>query len=131
MLLELRIWGLRFHMGVRVTQVFDEVRRIDDRDVRVWGWVYDTLEGHLEMGRMDWEVRKWLDTGEVDFHIRAVSRRAPGGNPVVRLGFPLFGRRRQLRFYGRACDRIATLTETELDRARADGARVGEPALTS
>jgi uncharacterized protein (UPF0548 family) len=126
MLLELRIWGLRFHMGVRVAQVFDEVRTIDGRDVRVWGWAYDTLEGHLEMGRMDWEVRKWLDSGEVDFHIRAVSRRAPAGNPVVRLGFRLFGRRRQLRFYDRACARLARLTEIELERAEA---RVGEPAI--
>jgi uncharacterized protein (UPF0548 family) len=129
MLLELRIWGLRFHMGVRVAQVFDEVRTIDGHDVRVWGWAYDTLEGHLEMGRMDWEVRKWLDSGEVDFHIRAVSRRAPAGTAVVRLGFRLLGRRRQLRFYVRACERIARLTECELERALVAEARVGEPAI--
>ena len=45
---------------------------------------------------MDYEVRKWLDTGEVEFRIAAVSHRARVGNPLVRLGFGLLGRREQV-----------------------------------
>ena len=35
---------------------------VDGRPVRVWGWPYRTLEGHIEQGEMSWEVWKWLDT---------------------------------------------------------------------
>jgi hypothetical protein len=62
---------------------------------------------------MDYEVWKWLDTGEVEFRITAVSRRAHIRNPLVRLGFRLFGRREQLRFYRHACAEMARLTALE------------------
>src|SRR5215210_7787620 len=65
MLLELRFYGLRFHVG---------------------------------QGQMDWQIWKWLDSGEVEFRIQAFSKQASGGNPIVRLGFRLFGRREQLKF---------------------------------
>ncbi|HEX6584774.1 MAG TPA: DUF1990 family protein, partial [Thermoleophilaceae bacterium] len=54
MLLEVRFWGLTFRFGVRVSGVIDELRRVDGRDVRVWGWSYATLQGHLETGQMDY-----------------------------------------------------------------------------
>ena len=98
MLLQLRFHGLRFHGGVRVCEVYDEERQSAGRTARVWGWAYQTLEGHLEMGQMDWQVWKWLDTGQVEFRIHAYSRGAPERNPIVRLGFRLFGRREQLAF---------------------------------
>src|SRR5215217_2039923 len=63
MLLELRFHGLRFHAGVRIGGTRDETTMIDGRRVRVWGWNYRTLHGHLEMGQMDYEVWKWLDSG--------------------------------------------------------------------
>jgi hypothetical protein len=63
MLLELRFHGLRFHGGVRVSEVYDEELERQGRRARVWGWAYQTLEGHLEMGQMNWEVWKWLDSG--------------------------------------------------------------------
>jgi uncharacterized protein (UPF0548 family) len=122
MLLEARFYGLRFRFGVRVGGVVDETRRIDGRDVRVWGWNYRTLQGHLEMGQMDFEVWKWLDTGEVEFHTSRFSRHAPAGNPVVRLGLHLFGRRQQVRFARRACERMARLTAAALDRPEEDAA---------
>jgi len=96
MLLEGRFHGLHFHMGVRVTEVLDETR--DGQD-RVWGWTYETLEGHLERGRMTYEVVKHTDTGAVEFVTRGVSQRSPALGPVVGLGWRLFGRRTQLRFY--------------------------------
>ena len=113
-----RFVGLDFRLGVRVGEVTDEVRQEGGRPVRVWGWNYRTLRGHLERGQMDYEVWKWLDTGEVEFRIAAVSRRARVGNPLVRIGFALLGRREQLKFYPHTCRQMAALT----------AARTGRPA---
>jgi uncharacterized protein (UPF0548 family) len=122
MLLEARFYGLRFRFGVRVGGVVDEIRDVDGRKVRVWGWNYRTLQGHLEAGQMDYEVWKWLDTGDVEFHTCRFSRRARTGNPVVRLGLRMFGRRQQVKFARHACDRMCRLTEAALGRAeRAEG----------
>lgn len=109
MLLEVRFWGLRFPVGVRVGAVIDETRVVDGRDVLVWGWGYGTLQGHLEVGQMDYEVWKWLDTGAVEFRVHVVSRPGRIPNPIVRLGFRLFGRREQVRFARRSCERMALL----------------------
>ncbi len=114
MLLEARFVGLGFRFGVRVGGVRDQIRTVDGRQVRVWGWNYRTLQGHLEMGQMDYEVWKWLDTGDVEFHTCRFSRRARVGNPLVRLGLWLFGRRRQVQFARHACERMARLTEEAL-----------------
>ncbi len=81
MLLEVRFYGLRFRFGVRVGGVVDETREVDGRQVQVWGWNYRTLQGHLEMGQMDYEVWKWLDTGEVEFHTCRFSRRRRPATP--------------------------------------------------
>ena len=115
MLLQLRLYRLlSVHAGVRVTRVWDEPRVRDGREERVFGYEYATLSGHVEMGRMDYEVCKRLDDGAVDFRLHAHSRPSGQGPPWVRLGFRLFGRREQLRFYGRCCDRLARLTAREL-----------------
>jgi uncharacterized protein (UPF0548 family) len=99
LLLEGRFFGLRFYLGVRITGVIDEERDADDGPVRVWGWCYQTLQGHLEQGRLSYEVIKHLATGLVTFRVAGYSRRAPIDNPVIRLGFLLFGRWTQRRFY--------------------------------
>jgi uncharacterized protein (UPF0548 family) len=114
MLLEIRFLGLRFKAGVRVGGVRDETCTVDGQEVRIWGWNYRTLSGHLEMGQMDYELWKWLDTGEVEFRIHAFSRPASIRNPLVRLGFRIFGRREQLRFARNACRRMARLVEASL-----------------
>lgn len=110
MVLEIRFRALRFPVGVRVGAVYDERRTVNGRPARVAGWSYRTLEGHLEIGQLAWEVWKWEDSGAVEFHIHAFSRAAPTDSVVVRIGFWLFGRREQLRFYRRACARMAALT---------------------
>ena len=110
MLLVGRFLGLDFRLGVRVWEVVDKERTEDGRPVRVWGWSYRTLRGHLERGQMSYEVRKWLDTGAVEFRIAAVSHRASVGNPLVRLGFALLGRREQLKFYRHTCEVMARRT---------------------
>jgi uncharacterized protein (UPF0548 family) len=126
MLLEVRFWGLRFRFGVRVGGVIDETRDVDGRQVRVWGWNYATLQGHLEMGQMDYEVWKWLDTGAVEFRIHVVSRASRIGNPLIRLGFRLFGRREQVRFAKRTCERMACLVAGDRSVPSAAEIRVGE-----
>jgi uncharacterized protein (UPF0548 family) len=111
MLLEARFLFLRFRFGVRVEGVFDETCEREGRTARVWGWSYRTLQGHLEMGQMEYEVRKWLDSGDVEFRIHVISRPARIPNPIVRLGFRIVGRRQQVRFARRACERMARLLE--------------------
>jgi uncharacterized protein (UPF0548 family) len=113
MLLEVRFWGLRFRLGVRVTRVIDETREVDRRQVRIWGWGYATLQGHLEMGEMRYEVWKWLDSGSVEFRVHVVSRPSRIPNPLIRIGFRLFARRAQVRFARRSCERMAILVGTD------------------
>ena len=108
-LLEVRFWGLRFRVGVRVTEVIDGTREVDGRSVQVWGWRYATLQGHLEMGEMGFEVWKWLDSGVVQFRVHVVSRPGRIANPLIRIGFRLFARRAQVRFATRSCERMAGL----------------------
>lgn len=128
MLLQARFGPLRFLFGCRVGAITDETRIVDGRLVRIWGWSHGTLEGHLERGQMDWLLWKWLDDGAVEFRVHVVSRRATVGNPIVRLGFRLVGRREQQRFARRACVRMGELVERELARGRARSARAGHEA---
>lgn len=114
MLLEGRFLGMHFLLGVRVVDTVDEDTTVDDRPARVWGWSYATLQGHLEMGRMDYRVVKFTDTGEVAFHIHAVSRVARIPNPFVRLGFRIFGRGLQRRFARTAGERMGRLVRERL-----------------
>jgi uncharacterized protein (UPF0548 family) len=130
MLLEVRFWGLRFRVGVRVGGVIDETRELDGRQARVWGWSYATLQGHLEMGQMDYEAWKWLDTGAVEFRIHVVSKASRIGNPIIRLGFRIFGRREQVRFARRACERMACLVREEPGVRRASEIPVSAGAPT-
>lgn len=121
MLLEGRYLVFRFYLGVRVTEVVDETR--DGQ--RIWGWGYQTLEGHLEQGKLIYEVVKDLGSGDVALQIRAYSRRAPIVNPIVRVGFTMFGRRTQLRFYAAVGQRLRNTV-----RAILRGAQPPTPALT-
>ena len=115
LLLELRLYRLlRVRAGVRVTQVWDEERDVAGRRARVFGFEYATLRGHLEMGRMDYELFKWRDDGAVEFRLHAHSRASEDRGLPIRLGFRLFGRREQVRFYRRCCERMARLTAQEL-----------------
>lgn len=106
MLLEARFYGLRYYLGVRVTAVVDESR---PGGQRVWGWAYETLERHLERGRVRYEVVKHVDTGLVEFVVTAYSQPAPTLGPLTRLGWSLFGRRTQLSFYRKAGRRLLEL----------------------
>jgi uncharacterized protein (UPF0548 family) len=120
MLLEGRFAVLRFYLGVRVTGIIDETTDTE----RVWGWSYQTLEGHLEQGRLTYEVIKDTDTGRVRFRVRGYSRMAPIPSPIVRLGFRLFGRWTQQRFYLHVQRRMRGLVQ-----AAGRGAPLPKPAV--
>jgi uncharacterized protein (UPF0548 family) len=118
MLLRISFKGLPLWVGVRVAQDYEETRVVEGREVRVFGWSYDTLEGHFEEGRMHYELWKWLDDGDVEFHLRALSRPARSGPLATRVGFRLIGRPYQLRFYRQICRRVRRLTEAQLETER-------------
>jgi uncharacterized protein (UPF0548 family) len=99
---------------VRVAGFRNETVSVDDRPVRVWGWNYRTLSGHFEMGQMDYELWEWAESGRLEFRIHVFSRPASIRNPIVRLGFRIFGRREQVRFARNACSRMARLVEASL-----------------
>jgi uncharacterized protein (UPF0548 family) len=115
MLLKLQAFGVaHLYVGVRVADVYDETRECDGRRIRVWGWNYRTLEGHVEMGQMDWQVWKWLDDGRVEFRVHAVSRTAPIRNPLIWLGFHLLRGRERAAFLESTKRRMRKFTELAL-----------------
>jgi hypothetical protein len=124
MLLILHALGARVYAGVRVHDAGIQTRHENGRDAQVSFWNYRTLEGHVEAGQRDFEVWKWIDTGEVEFRTHAVSRPADA-NPIVQLGFQLLGRHKQVEFGRRACRRMALLTEAALRRPQ------GTPTTTT
>jgi Domain of unknown function (DUF1990) len=113
MLLILHALGARIYAGVRVSGAGEETRREDGREAHVFFWNYRTLEGHVEAGQRDFEVWKWLHSGEVEFRTHAVSRPADT-NAIVQLGFRLLGRHKQVEFGRHACSRMALLSEANL-----------------
>src|SRR5581483_12045088 len=115
LLLILHALGARIYAGVRVSGAGDETRGEDGRHAQVSFWNYRTLEGHVEAGQRDFEVWKWLDSGQVEFRTHARSRPADA-NPVVRVGFRLLGRHKQVEFGRRARTRMALLTEANLNQ---------------
>ncbi|HLY49261.1 MAG TPA: DUF1990 family protein [Solirubrobacteraceae bacterium] len=117
MLLKLQALGVaHVYVGVRVNEVYEVERELEGERVCVWGWNYRTLEGHLEMGQMDWEVWKWLRDGRVEFHVHAVARVAHIHNPIIRLGFHLLRHRERQAFLDSTKRRMLTFTEMALSR---------------
>ena len=115
MLLRLQALGVaHLFVGVRVGEVYERTRELGGRRARVWGWNYRTLEGHVEIGQMDWEVWKWVDDGQVEFRVHAVSRPARIPNPIIRLGFHLLRERERLAFLDSTKRRMRTFTELAL-----------------
>jgi uncharacterized protein (UPF0548 family) len=124
MLLRAQAYGMTFWFGTRVGEVIDERRVAEDGERQIWGFTYRTLAGHLERGEMAFTVIKALATGEVAFRINAFSRAGDIPNPIIRLGFRLFGRRLQLRFVRNSLARMQRLVEEECAE-RPPGSRAG------
>jgi uncharacterized protein (UPF0548 family) len=128
MLLKLKALGIaHIYVGVRVGDVYEEVRELAGDRARVWGWNYRTLEGHVEMGQMDWEVWKWPRDGRVEFRVHAVSRRAHIRNPIVRLGFSLLRKHERRAFLDSTKRRMLTFTQLALSQ-EATGESIREAA---
>jgi uncharacterized protein (UPF0548 family) len=133
MLLRLQALGVvHLFVGVRVGEVYERTRELGGKQARVWGWNYRTLEGHVEIGQMDWEVWKWLDDGHVEFRVHAVSRPARIPNPIVRFGFHLLCDRERDAFLTSTKRRMLTFTELALtdeypDRTIRDAAAERQP----
>jgi uncharacterized protein (UPF0548 family) len=119
MLLKIHYGPLRFEVGVRVGEASEDTVELDGRPLLRYGWSYRTLQGHFEEGEMRYELRKWLDTGDVEFRVHGASRAARSGPLIPRLGFRLVGRPQQLRFYRQVCRRAKRLTEAQLETERA------------
>jgi Domain of unknown function (DUF1990) len=111
---------------------YDQTRCGSSGDVRQWAWNYRTRDGHVEMGQMDWEVWKWPDSGTVEFHVHAVSRRAPIATPIVRLGVHrLRGHERDV-FLPSTKRRMLAFTELALrDAGRGEPLRSAAVELTA
>jgi hypothetical protein len=114
MVLEVQFFFVRIYAGVRVGGSEDRTRTRES-PARIWTWNYQTLEDHFEVGQIEYEVWKFLETGEVEFRIHALSKPAEIDHLFVRLGFRLFGRSTQTRFARRACERMAKLTAKAVD----------------
>jgi uncharacterized protein (UPF0548 family) len=91
MLLELRVLGLRFLTGTVVSEVFER----DEPDRTLFGFRYDTLEGHVESGSEWFILTKHHETGAIVFRIDAAWRAGDFPNWWSRLGFALLARRYQ------------------------------------
>src|SRR5262245_57228882 len=89
MLLEIKCWGFRFLGGVRVHTIREE----SDERRTVFGFRYDTLEGHIERGYEWFLLRKDHETGEVWFKIEAHWRLGDFPAWWARLGFKRIGER--------------------------------------
>ncbi len=133
MLLRLQALGVvHLFVGVRVGEVYERTHEIGGKQALVWGWNYRTLEGHVEIGQMDWEVWKWIDDGQVEFRVHAVSRPARIPNPIVRLGFHLLRDRERKAFLNSTKRRMRTFTELALSDEDPDRAiRAAAAAVTA
>lgn len=132
MLLRGSAFGLTFWFGTRVGNVIDERREGERGTQQIWGFNYRTLEGHLERGQMEFTIIKWLESGKVAFRIHAFSQAGAISNPIIRLGFKLFGRRVQLRFIKRSLERMRRLVADEMGRVRhKDQPREAGPPVVS
>ena len=105
MLLELKAVGLRYLCGVAI----GAVRSTDDDEQTVWGYRYDTLEGHIERGAEWFLLSKSHATGEIRYEISARWRPGQFPNWWSRLGFSMLGRHYQRRWHVRAHQRLALL----------------------
>ena len=113
MLLEIKVLGFRFLNGVRV----HSVRQETDGERTVFGFRYDTLDGHIERGYEWFLLAKQHATGEVIFKIEAHWRLGDFPNWWSKLGFKLFGERFRTMWRHRAPERLRKLAHKPQEKA--------------
>lgn len=99
-LLEVRVLGLRYLCPTVVTHVRD--------DHGVYGFRYDTLEGHIERG-IEWFLLTEEADGGIRFRIEARWQRGDLPNWWSRLGFMLLSGYYQRRWHRQAHHRLSLL----------------------
>jgi uncharacterized membrane protein/uncharacterized protein (UPF0548 family) len=104
-MLELRPPGVRYLCPVRVGAVRSE----GDEQQTVFGFRFDTLEGHLECGREWFMLSKDHASGELRFHIKARWREGEFPNWWSALGFEFIGRRYQRAWHHLCHQRLREL----------------------
>ncbi len=105
MLLELQSLGFAYLCGTVVSEVLE--RR--DEHESVFGYRYDTLEGHIESG-MEWFiVRKDHASGEIRFRIQASWRPGRFPNAWSRVGFFLLARHYRSLWHRHARKRLQAI----------------------
>jgi uncharacterized protein (UPF0548 family) len=115
MLLEIKCLGLHFLNGVRVHSVREEI----DNGRTLFGFRYDTLEGHIEQGFEWFLLTKNHQTGAVRFKIEAHWRLGQFPNWWSRLGFRLIGERYRALWRRRAPERLRELAQRPGERPAA------------
>ena len=91
----------------------------------VFGFRYDTLEGHIESGAEWFLLRKSHETGEIRFRIEASWRPGQFPNWWSRLGFAYLGPRYQRKWHLRAHALLAGLMrEPDVRPPEAEGGRL-------
>lgn len=98
-LLEMRAFRILHYLaGAVVSAVRDE----EAGDEHVFGFRYDTLDGHIERGIEWFLLRKHLTTGEIRFRIEAAWQPGQFPNWWSRLGFSLVGPHYQKKWHHQA-----------------------------
>jgi uncharacterized protein (UPF0548 family) len=100
MLLEIQVLGLHYLCPAVVSRVRDEPD--------VFGFRYDTLEGHIERG-VEWFLLTKNDHGEIRFRIEARWRRGEFPNWWSRVGFIALAGHYQRKWHLRAHHRLSLL----------------------
>jgi uncharacterized protein (UPF0548 family) len=103
-LLEIKVLMLHYLCPALITHVRDE--RTDDS--RVFGFRYDTLEGHIERG-VEWFTLTKNANGEIRFRIEARWRRGELPNWWSEIGFTLLSGRYQRKWHRAAHERMSLL----------------------
>jgi uncharacterized protein (UPF0548 family) len=100
MLLEIQVLGLHYLCPTVVSRVREEPG--------VFGFRYDTLEGHLERG-VEWFVLTRDAQGDIRFRIEARWRQGRFPNWWSRIGFTLLSGHYQRKWHRRAHQRLSLL----------------------
>lgn len=124
MLLEIKVFGLHYLCPVLVTKIRD--------DAGVYGFRYDTLEGHIERG-VEWFLLSKTPDGEIRFRIEARWRPGDLPNWWTRVGFKLLSGRYQRMWHRRAHYRMslfAHLGPAGMPAAGTPSPRLRRPEVT-
>lgn len=113
-LLEMRALRVLHYLG---GVVIGAVREEQNEDRTLFGFRYETLEGHIEKGAEWFVLTKHHASGEIRFRIEAVWQPGQFPNWWSRMGFALLGGHYQKRWHRRAHAALAAIARgAELER---------------